>query len=479
MTKSRDNVLRLFLYSLFFFLSAHAFCYFNLTLRGNSLILNASKVDVSSISSGSFLMPYYFRLRGGISSPFFIGILSFIYLFAAVLLLCDLLSMQDSFSQMLLSGLIMLSPALLNINVESLFIADAICLSFSLCIAGIYLLFKKEKLFPVAFVLLTCAQGLYPGHYPVPFLTLLLVLFHLCECGETTFSKLQRFCLPLVPTLSGFAAIFGYLFMCHHTGYDANAVLTMHDAGGLFKSLFYPLLSLLQPVNAYPHLYVLVVLLLAGLGIYFLLSDALRHSRWLILIAALVCLLPGLPFWGDTPSPQFLFSFLFPPMLILVLIAHRSLSKVLLNGIRALFAVIFLGMIVFSNQAYFKINLDFESTLSLMTQVLSRIEEQTDFIPGSTPVAFIGTPSESPLLMNRQGFEHLDALKALSGKTSLTNKNQMTWYFWETLGYPVNCISDFEQEQLAQREDVKQIPVFPHPGSIRMMDDILVIHLSE
>ena len=89
------------------------------------------------------------------------------------------------------------------------------------------------------------------------------------------------------------------------------------------------------------------------------------------------------------------------------------------------------------------------------------------------------SPSGSPLVMEREGFEHLSALNVLRGNTSLTSRSQTTWYFWETLGYPMNCISEFEQEKLAVLNEVMEMPVFPASKSIRKIGDVLVVRLSE
>lgn len=71
-------------------LAAHGFCFFNLTYSGESVMLNAAKGSASQIASGAFLMPLYWRVRGAISAPLWVGLLSSCYLSLTVVLLCGL-----------------------------------------------------------------------------------------------------------------------------------------------------------------------------------------------------------------------------------------------------------------------------------------------------------------------------------------------------------------------------------------------------
>ena len=109
-----------------------------------------------------------------------------------------------------------------------------------------------------------------------------------------------------------------------------------------------------------------------------------------------------------------------------------------------------LGGIVFSNQVYLKKNLEFESTLSIMSRVIARAEAVEGYQPGSTPVAIIGTPEHSILSVQRKGFEHLSALDAANANYAIANDTDMIWYIWEVMGYPFNFVSTYELEQIKQ-----------------------------
>ena len=113
-------------------LAAHGFCFFNLTYSGESVMLNAAKGSASQIASGAFLMPLYWRVRGAISAPLWVGLLSSCYLSLTVVLLCGLLGLSSPYLIAMLAGSVVLSPSVLSILAGSIHTADAAFLAFLL-----------------------------------------------------------------------------------------------------------------------------------------------------------------------------------------------------------------------------------------------------------------------------------------------------------------------------------------------------------
>ena len=113
-------------------LAAHGFCFFNLTYSGESVMLNAAKGSASQIASGAFLMPLYWRVRGAISAPLWVGLLSSCYLSLTVVLLCGLLGLASPYLIAMLAGSVVLSPSVLSIFAGSIHTADAAFLALLL-----------------------------------------------------------------------------------------------------------------------------------------------------------------------------------------------------------------------------------------------------------------------------------------------------------------------------------------------------------
>ncbi|MBQ9010104.1 MAG: hypothetical protein IJ088_12365, partial [Clostridia bacterium] len=158
----RTKLIRFLLVSLAFFLAAHAFCIFNLSLRGESVMLNAEKMNNSYLSAGQFLRPFYLRLRGGIASPLTIGLISFFALAAACILISRLCGMDDLLPFSLLAGLLIFHPAVLEQFAGHLLTADMEFCSLFLLIAGSALPFFRPATFPVSVILLFLGLGMSP-----------------------------------------------------------------------------------------------------------------------------------------------------------------------------------------------------------------------------------------------------------------------------------------------------------------------------
>ena len=81
---NRDALVRAAVYALLFLFAAHAFCFFNLTYSTQSVMINASKGTSAQIGGGQYLLTFYWRLRGAIAAPLWVGLLSAVYLTLSV-----------------------------------------------------------------------------------------------------------------------------------------------------------------------------------------------------------------------------------------------------------------------------------------------------------------------------------------------------------------------------------------------------------
>ena len=470
----RTTLMRCILISLILFMAAHAFCIFNLSLRGESVMLNAEKMNNSFLSAGQFLRPLYLRLRGGIASPLTIGLISFCSLTAACILLFYLCGMDNLLFYTLLSGLLLFNPAVLEQFAGSLLTADMVFLSFFLLVAGPALLFIRPGFFPLSALLLFLGLGLSP-QLAVTGLCVPL-LFWAAHPEQGPGNNRKPYLLTAAAIAAG-AILFagGVTFFSRRNGI-APEFLFAFKGQSLKEILMAPFTAMFTPATIYPHFFRIFRSLVPMLAIVLLIK-----RRNAIIPLALLCVLLMLPSPGVTGQFSLPVFFLDAMLLLILYQAIRSLSekKKIVSALAAgLYGFFFLGELLFANQAYLKINLDLDTSLSVMTQVIHRLENREDFIPGQTQTAFIGSLSRSPLVHEREGFEHLAVMDVLEGETSLQSQSLTTWFFWQTLGYPMNCLSDFEQEQLADSPEVAAMPVFPHPDSIRRIEDTLVVHLS-
>ena len=104
--------------------------------------------------------------------------------------------------------------------------------------------------------------------------------------------------------------------------------------------------------------------------------------------------------------------------------------------------------------------------------------EQTEgYVSGETPVVLVGGHTRTILNTRRKGFDYRPA--GLTQSLAATYYDTMKNYFHYYLGNPVNFGDGDIQWQVAHMEEMYQMPLYPAPGSVRMMDGIMVVKLSQ
>ncbi len=133
------------LLTLLLVLVAHGFCFTNLTYSGASVMLNAAKGSSAQISSGAFLLPIYWRIRGAIGSPLWVGLLSAAYLSLASALICGLFNLASPYLIAMLSGAMALSPSVLAAFAGSIHTADSLFLAVLLAVCAVVLCLRVRS----------------------------------------------------------------------------------------------------------------------------------------------------------------------------------------------------------------------------------------------------------------------------------------------------------------------------------------------
>lgn len=471
---------RVALIALLFTFAAHAFCFFNLTYSGSAVMLDASSGRSAQIAGGQYLQPPYWRLRGNVAAPLFVGLLSALYLALTVYIAAALLRLKQTVALALLSGVMIANAAVTSLCAGSLHTADAAFLAMLLAAMAAACLRLRFGALPGA--LLVCAAlalDASAGSFFAALALISLMVDLTAQCSPKAWcTGSGRMLLALLTGCALHAA--GYRLMLARNGLEPAASL---QSDALSDAWLTPMRTLLEPLTAYASLNVVLRVLLAVLLIALLAASARalgpRRAALLALCLLLLPLACNLPALRAGSAPQITPAYCLLDACAVALFFHLPAAKARLRRLAAgAFGVLLLGSIVFSNQVYLKKNLEFESTLSLMTRVIARAEEMEGYSPGYTPVALIGTPEDSVFSVERKGFEHLSALDAAANHYAVADDADMTWYIWQVLGYPFGLVSTFELEQLKANAQVQAMPAFPAEGCCAFVGDTLVIKLS-
>ena len=189
------------------------------------------------------------------------------------------------------------------------------------------------------------------------------------------------------------------------------------DLGSMLRLLgetyLYPFQYLFRPESHLPHVVSTLYLFLLAVSFFELVQTAQRRcmdiSRLLFLLAFTLLLPLGLNAVyfiskGITYALTF-YAFFLMAALPLMLLEYGGARLCLRYAVSFSFVIIYGCSLVFSSQLYTLRELEFRSTLSLVTRVLNRVELTDGYVAGETSVVFAGNLYNSPLLFKRPGFE--------------------------------------------------------------------------
>ena len=143
---------------------------------------------------------------------------------------------------------------------------------------------------------------------------------------------------------------------------------------------------------------------------------------------------------------------------------------------------VMLGLNVFtSNGMYLKKDLEQDAALSLMTRMVYRVEEQADYIPGETPVAFFGNISQihsSPEMGPYSAYVGMNDPVPYRGYLS-GSYNSYVPYIKYKLGNTIKLCDTETWYWMYINPEIEAMPVYPAEGSVKMIDGVMCVKVGE
>ena len=497
-------------------LAAHGYCYFNLLFSHDALhLVQDSNGAAAQIGLGRFLNPLYLQLRGLICSSSLIGMLSLCYLTVTIWLIVNMLDIEQKLLIFCTCGILTTNIAITLLNASYIGAADVYMLALLLSVTAAYVAAQYRYGFLCTPILLCLSLGLYQSYLQVTVFLCMLVIAKmllennsaktiLCTAAKFLFALLSGLLLYKAAfqwtlTLSGVNMLDSYNGLANVGKFENLAALWQLTK----QTWLYPLQFYLAPQISNQQAMAVCNMLLGGLLLLSLIRIVIYRSLpvdKLLLLSFLIFLMPfgiNVVYFisnGVEHSLMIYSFFLVYLFLIFTLNINSNLSpKKHTQGQSELFqnsfalprlvAVICLICITlhnisFSNQLYLKKDLEFQSTLSVMTRVVDRMEQTDGYILGKTPVVLAGSLYSSPLSQARPGFEEITGL-GCSQNFSTTYYLTYQWYFEQILAYPIQLLEQEDASDFLQHHTLKDIPAFPQKGCCVLLDDVLVVKLSD
>lgn len=499
----KEKLKNILIYTFIFGIIAHGFMYFNAAFTHDSLygIVGIPEIDEMNISIGRFLIPLYLKVRGYVASPTLIGFLGILFIGLSSYLIIDLLKVKNKIATIIISGILVVNYSVTVTNVTYINDSDPYYLSLLLSVFGLYLIKKLNNKFKwIGIFPLVICIGLYQAYFQVPvFLLMILVVLQIIQ-GEDT-KKIIKENLIVVGYLFASVVVYYVLYKASLAitgievgkGYNAIPELSKYFEIDRIISYFNYMLSVEQTWflgknhhHAQLVLIVNILFVIMSLASIIYLANKNKISKSSIILLVLVILLMpiGMNFIGflsnmyEHEVMTYSFFLFYPFVFALLEETNTSMNNKYvtnISGIITLLCSLFLllSSITYSNEMYFEKDLIVESTNSLMTRVIDRMEQTDGYKLGETPVVFIGTPVSSEYNYYRYGF--LNTAEATNVYNAITYYQTYEAYFKEYLGYPINLLDIVAEYNYAELEEVRNMPNFPEKGSVAFVGDTLVV----
>ena len=501
---SRREIRQIFALTALFFFAAYGSRFFSLGFSHDSLQIDQSTGLQFQLSLGRFMQPLYWLVRGDIVVPYVVGLLAFAFLGASLCLCCSLLSIRSTFG-IVCSCMALCCNITLSLS-SATFIPwlDVYMLALLLSVVSVWLCERTRRGFLLAPFVLSLSLGLYQSYLQTAILLFLMLLIHRALDGDSLPSLVARGLKALFVLLTGLAlyALFSNLAMRLaqvQVANTYNSIARVGHFGGtsvlslLIQTYAAPFAYLFAPETAHPRLTAALSLAVFALSLPALISLLNRQKKRLNRLFALLMLLlvplganAVMFISGGMTHSLMIYSYFFVFLLPLSLVERRLRAvspssvwpKRSVPALLVAFALLYADNAALGQRLILRRDLEYESTLSLITRVIERADAIEGYAPGITPVVFAGSLFNSPLAVPRAGFEETTAIFGSNNLYAVTAEDYYIWYVDQILGYPLKMDLSLVWSYL-DRADVRALPVFPAEGSIQMIDGVLVVHIGQ
>lgn len=502
---------RAMLYTLVFLLIMHGFRFVSLGFSHDALAFAAPTDFAWKVSLGRYMQPLYWKLRGYVAAPYLVGLMTWLWLGISVVLVLRMTRVTGNLATLLIAGVMVSSQAIISANTGFIHETDTFMLALLLAVGAAYLCLNTRWVWLAAGPLMLAASaGLYQSFIQAYVALVMIVSLLDLLRGERLLPVALR-CAKCVLALGVGMALYlvGYRLALAVTGIGAsdsyNSLTQAGDYGGatfmqMLKETYvqpFGFLRDLQSRNAaVVRLAQACVLLLAlGATAAVMIKKRLRPLETAAVLVILLLLPLGINciflIYRGSYHELMIYSYCLVNVYAVAVTeqalpllcpedvgtARLPVRRCAAMALPLLLTLIFFDKTVFANQLYLKKELEFDSTLSVMTRVLDRLEQTEGYVTGETPVAFAGYVNASAVNGERPAFAYTKRLTGAEWNYATTFTDTYWMYMRDVLGYPI--VQAENEEDIARQEAVAVMPCFPEKGSVALVDGVAVVKFSD
>ena len=431
--------------------------------------------------------------------PWINGAWSLFYIGIVAILLVEMLEIKDKIGMALLAMSLVVFPTVTS-GFAYMFTADAYMLAFLLVVLGVFFVEKYRFGFIPGMICVSFSMSTYQAYLSVALVLVVVLLIKRLLLEEKTFLQVVK-----LEYVQGFVVVGGAVLnsvMTKLVNKFANVALSDYQGVGSMRLLsaaeikeayfkmqnkFYEFFRIGEwsEISFYSILNSGVFILLLILTIYFIREKKLyKHPLELVCVLIGYMCIPIFSYIIYFVSTEVVYhslmvmSLWFVYVLLILFIEQFKWEKIFekITGIATLSVIcgICYYHLLNTNYAYFNMNLSYEKSYTLAVDVLERVENLEQF-DGTQKIAVMGRYDASTA-------EVKAIVPEMTGFTNGTFLREPYHYFafWRyCTGRNYASASDEEMENIIDDEEYLDMKVYPYADCVRMMDDVVVVKLSE
>lgn len=498
-TKHAKKLFTCFIATTICCLVAYAYAYFNCNLTHDCLNEFVAS-SLHKIRLGRFFIIPWLFIRGELALPWLIGIFTIIFLTCSVFLVSSIFNLESKVSIFLLSGFMSINIAVISTTGTYIHDLDIDMLALLFACIATYLWVRHDKIpyYIVSSIMVCFSLGLYQSYISV---TITLIIFYSIISllnKKSTKQVLIKGVWGLGILLVGCLLYYGLaLGACAIGGTELESRVDVFAGGSssIFKMLGNTYLNwgkfTFLHVPVWSRVVNIILISIAGLITIFTIVAVLLKKKYLsvgqkILIIILCILIPlgintsyilSRGFSHDVMRYAFCLIYLLSMLCIKYQFEHKEIfNKVFSKACKGVgytaISLVVIGNAITANTVTVKKDLDCQRTLSVMTEIVSGMNQTEGYVAGQTPVLFVGTLTSS----TSNAFDSISSITGCWSDFSITYYQTIPKYFDIVLNVPLKILPEATKSKYV--EEIKTLTSYPSKNCMEMFDGVLIVKLG-
>lgn len=459
----------------------------------------------ATVSSGRWGLGFLDTVFPNVSMPWIYGVITVICVSIAICLIIHLFSIRSRLIQVLLTGTVMVFPSLIGVF-GYMFTSSSYGLSFLLAVLAVWLVCRpcKWAVLP-ALCCLIGSLSIYQAYISVAASLLVLVLIRMLLTDADPLTVLKKgigYVLFLAAALAGYYLATQLVLRIKDISFNEYAADSIsfslsHLLEGVrlaylnFFRFFYWAHHRLMPTPLSRKLHVMLFCAVGLLLLLWMRKQQQPRLGQFLLLPVLIAVLPlaincmYLITSEGSIHTLVLYSFVAVYILAAILadlwIREQAAGKIpellrrlTLDGIALVLTAIAFINVYTANTAYLSMHLRYENAYAFYTSLTAQIRQMPEFREGSR-LAVIGQWQSPDFYGDRMEFTAY-----LMGVNGFVPSDYSAQAFMEYyIGFPAVYATEEEISAIRQREEYREMSLYPYYGCINAIDDVIVVKLSE